>query len=72
MKNINIKEPIINQMRRELVEGTFIPALSIYNDEDDGMYLMKISENETCISYTVVKCIYAYGLKKNTIAFKQE
>lgn len=59
-----------DQMRKELAEDDFFPAFIIHKDDEDGMYLMLLPNKETCISYTPVRCVYAYGMSKNTIGFE--
>jgi hypothetical protein len=60
-----------DQLRKEMAENDFFPALTLIQDDDDGMYLMVLPNEEVYISYTPVKCIHAYGLAKNTIEYME-
>lgn len=60
----------LDKLRKEMAEEDFFPAFTLIHKDDDGMYMMILPNDELIISYTPVKCYYAYGLVKNTIEFK--
>jgi len=59
-----------DRMRKELAEDDFHPSFGLWRCEEDGMYMIGLRKEELCISYSPVKCIYAYGVSHNTIRFE--